>query len=191
MKIWNIIVDHKHIEETLIAYGFGPGFIQIFKTLYRNINARILINGFASESIKIERGVKQGDTLSCAIFIICIDPLLRNLNNNRRVKEVKLLRKNATNEEINYKGAAYADDISVICKKSNDCIQQVFYEYERLTKRSGLELNADKTEILNLNSKEKDKISFRYNDKSFAINTVKKLKYVVCIIASIQMKNIN
>ena len=38
-------VDHKYIEETLIAYGFGPGFIQIFKTLYRNITARILING--------------------------------------------------------------------------------------------------------------------------------------------------
>ena len=144
MKIWNIIVDHKHIEETLIAYGFGPGFIQIFKTLYRNINARILINGFASESIKIERGVKKGDALSCAIFIICIDPLLRNRNNNRRVKEVKLLRKNATNEEINYKGAPYADDISVICIKSNYCIQQVFYEYERLTKRSGLELNAER-----------------------------------------------
>ncbi len=83
-----------------------------------------------------------------------------------------LLRKNTSNEEINYKGAAYADDISVICKKSNDCIQQ----YERLTKRSGLELNADKTEILNLNSKGKDKISFRYNDKSFAINTVGKIK---------------
>jgi hypothetical protein len=142
-------------------------------------------------SIKIERGVKQGDALSCAIFIICIDPLLRNLNNNRRVKEVKLLRKNATNEEINYKGAAYADDISVICKKSNDCIQQVFYEYERLVKRSGLELNADKTEILNLSSKGKDKISFRYNDKSFAINTIGKIKFVVCIIALIQMKNIN
>ena len=92
--------------------------LQIFKTLYRNITARILIKGFASESIKIERGVKQGDALSCAIFIICIDPLLRNLNNNRRIKEVKLLRKTATNEEINYKGAAYADDISVICKKA-------------------------------------------------------------------------
>ncbi len=99
---------------------------------------------------------------------------MRNLNNNRRVKEIKLLRKNATNEEINYKGAAYADDISVICKKSNDCIQQVFYKYKRLTKRSGLKLNADKTEILNLNSNEKDKISFRYNDKFFAINTFKK-----------------
>jgi hypothetical protein len=40
--------------------------------------------------------------------------------------------------------------------------------------RSGLELNADKTEILNLNTKEKDEISFRYNIKVFAINTVQK-----------------
>ena len=89
--------------------------------------------------------------MSCAIFIICIDPLLRNLNNNKRIKVIKLRQKNATNEEINFKAAAYADDISVICQKSTDCIQQVFYEYERLTKRSGLELNADKTEILSLN----------------------------------------
>jgi hypothetical protein len=88
-------VDHKYIEETLIAYGFGPGFIQIFKTLYRNITARILNNGFASESIKIERGVKQGDALSCAIFIICIDPLLRNLNKNKKIKKVTIRRKNA------------------------------------------------------------------------------------------------
>jgi hypothetical protein len=46
-------VDHQYIEETLLAYGSGPGFIKIFKTLYRNITARILINGFASESIRI------------------------------------------------------------------------------------------------------------------------------------------
>ncbi len=86
-------VDHQYIEETLLAYGFGAGFIKILKNLYRNITVRILINGFASESIRIERGVKQGDALSCALFIICIDPLLRNLNNNKRVKEVKINRK--------------------------------------------------------------------------------------------------
>ena len=61
-------------------------------------------------------------------------------------------------------------------KKSIECIQQSFNEYERLTRRSGLELNADKTEILNLNSKEKDLISFNYNDKSFSINAVEKIK---------------
>jgi hypothetical protein len=61
-------------------------------------------------------------------------------------------------------------------KKSNDCIQPILYENERLTKRSGLKLIADKTEILILYSKEKDQISFRYNDKSFAINTIEKIK---------------
>ncbi len=169
-------VDHQYIEETLLAYGFGPGFIKIFKTLYRNITARILINGFASESIRIERGVKQGNALSCALFIICNDPLLRNLNNNKTIKEVKISKKKVKNVEINFKSAAYADDISVICEKSYECIQQVFYEYERLTQRSGLELNADKTEILSLSSKEKDQINFRYNDKSFEISTVEKIK---------------
>jgi hypothetical protein len=82
-------VDHKYIEVTLRAYGFGDGFVNIFKTLYKDIKARILINGFQSESIDIKRGVKQGYALSCAIFIICIDPLLRNLNNSKYVKEVK------------------------------------------------------------------------------------------------------
>jgi hypothetical protein len=76
----------------------------------------ILINGFASESIK--REVKQGDALGCAIFIICIDYLLRNLNNNKKVKEIKYRRKNATNETINFKGAAYAHEINIICKKA-------------------------------------------------------------------------
>jgi hypothetical protein len=69
-------VDHKFIECTLRAYGFGEGFINIFKTLYKDIKARILINGFQSESIDIKRGVKQGDALSCAIFIICIKQTL-------------------------------------------------------------------------------------------------------------------
>ena len=30
--------------------------------------------------ICILRGVKQGDALSCALFVLCIDPQLRNIN---------------------------------------------------------------------------------------------------------------
>jgi hypothetical protein len=79
-------VSHEYIEETLNVYGFGPYFLKTFKTLYKDITARILINGFTSEKIRIERGVKQDDALSCALFIICIDPLLRNINKNNQLK---------------------------------------------------------------------------------------------------------
>ena len=167
-------VSHKYIEETLEAYGFGPMYLKTFRILYNDITARILINGFFSESIRIRRGVKQGDALSCALFIICIDPLLRNINKNNRIKKIKITRKNRINEEITFKGAAYADDISVICEKSS--IQEVFNEYQRLTSRSGLELNADKTEILILNKSDNEETEIKYNNKYFKIMSVNKIK---------------
>ena len=171
-------VDHLYIEKTLIAYGFGPKFIRIFKTLYNKITARILVNGFKSEIINIERGVKQGDALSCAIFIICIDPLLRNINKNELIEKININinEENANNTNTNYKGSAYADDISVICKNNVNSIQQVFKEYDRLSNLSGLELNADKTEILTINNKHPSYITFNYNKASFTILSVCKIK---------------
>ena len=171
-------VDHQYIEKTLKAYGFGPNFIRIFKTLYNKITARILVNGFRSESINIKRGVKQGDALSCAIFIICIDPLLRNINKNVLIEKIDI-NINEVHEDLNnvdYKGSAYADDISVICKDNLSSIQQVFKEYDRLSNNSGLELNADKTEILKINSKHESYITFTYCGKSFTILSVTKIK---------------
>jgi hypothetical protein len=165
-------VDHSYIRKTLEAYGFGEHFIKTFQTLYKDISARILVNGFTTEPIKIERGVKQGDALSCSIFIICIDPLLRNLNSNSSIEEIKT----RSGEERSFKAAAYADDISVVCKNSTTCIQQVFKEYERLTNLSGLELNADKTEILSLDSSEEKLFGFEYNEECYHIRSVKRIK---------------
>jgi exonuclease III len=167
-------VSHEYIETTLKAYGFGPMYLKTFRTLYNEITARILVNGFFSDQIKIKRGVKQGDALSCALFIICIDPLLRNINKNKQIKEIRISKKNVTSREVFFKGAAYADDISVICDKRS--IQMVFNEYQRLTSRSGLELNAEKTEILILNKVEEERIKIEYNEKKFEIKTVGKIK---------------
>jgi hypothetical protein len=162
-------VNHQYIEETLKIYGFGVGFIEVFKLLYKDITARILVNGFQSKSIKIERGVKQGDALSCAIFIICIDPLLRNINKSEIITGVKI-------RNLSFKCGAYADDVSVICNRVESSIQGVFNEYNRLTERSGLELNADKTEILRLNSEEIKEITFSYNKTNIKIKTLQSVK---------------
>jgi len=169
-------VNHKYIEETLKAYGFGDGFLKVFRTLYKDITARIMVNGFASEKIKIERGVKQGDALSCALFILCIDPLNRNINEKKKIKQVKITSGRTIRKKINLKAAAYADDISVICENNRCSIQMVFDEYEKLTRLSGLELNADKTEILILNNERLETITITYNGQTTNIESVPKLK---------------
>jgi hypothetical protein len=70
-------VSHDYIRETLKAYRFGDKFINYFNTIYNGLSVKVLVNGFFSEKINIESGVKQGDALSCSLFILCMDPLIR------------------------------------------------------------------------------------------------------------------
>jgi len=171
-------VDHEYIRKVLKAYGFGEKFIGYFNTLYKDLEVRIMVNGFFSDKINIRRGVKQGDALSCSLFILCIDPLIRNINNNSNIRGVVIKGKNNNSPSVEIKASGYADDIAVVCQNDKKSLEQIFLEYERLTKMSGLELNADKTEILQLgrNNDQLEVYSFKYMNKQFTLTAVDKLK---------------
>jgi hypothetical protein len=138
-------VDHSYIKRILKEYGFGPSFSKMFDVLYKDITAKILVNGHFTKPINIKRGVKQGDALSCIIFILCIDPLLRNIDANNDIEGIQI--GPPANSNV-IKIGGYADDVFSMVKLEPKSIQGVFDEYQRLTVLSGLELNANKTEIL-------------------------------------------
>jgi exonuclease III len=171
-------VDHDYIRRVLKEYGFGEKFIGFFNTLYNDLDVRIMVNGFFSEKIDIGRGVKQGDALSCSLFILCIDPLIRNINNNSHIQGVIVKSKTNIRKSVEIKASGYADDIAVVCQNDRKSLENIFIEYERLTKLSGLELNADKTEILQLgrNSDRLETYNFRYMNNQFTLKAVSKLK---------------
>jgi hypothetical protein len=117
---------------------------------------------------KILRSVKQGDSLSCALFILCLDPLIRNIENNQEILR-------ADENTPGDKAGGYADDIFVIIKNDLNSLQNIFKEYERFGKCSGLILNADKTEILPINCNV-NRFGIRVYESEININTVDKLK---------------
>ena len=133
-------VDHRFIRKTLQAFGLN-NFVPIFDVLYKELKSDIIINGSTIDGYKILKGVKQGDALSCIIFIMCIEPLLRNLKENRNIERVESEQLPITIPNT----YGFADDITVITKRNNVCIEEVFRTYEEFTKASGLMLNADKT----------------------------------------------
>ena len=51
-----------------------------------------------------------------------------------------------------YKPGGFADDMNVICRDDQVSVQRIFLQYERLTRRSGLTMNTNKTEILALHT---------------------------------------
>lgn len=147
-------VDHKYISRSLKAYGFGDAFINAVMILYSNLQASVLINGFKTEMFKLEVGVKQGDALSCALFVICIDPLIRYIHNCDLVNGIKI-RSPFSLAEKELKLFGYADDINPIVR-DHASVRQVLQIYSKFSQISGICLNIDKTEVAILNSQQKD-----------------------------------
>ena len=136
-------VEHSYIRECLRKFGLAS-FVGIFDVLYSDLQSDIIINGRIVKGFKIKRGVKQGDALSCILFIMCMEPLLSNLESNRNIKGVR----SALAGEDLPKIYAFADDVNGLIANDATSLQEVFNEYGRLTNKSGLTLNADKTEIM-------------------------------------------
>ena len=177
-------VDHRYMAATLKKYGFSDKFIDMVKLLYRDIKADILVNGYRTVSIKIGRCVKQGDALSCALFILCLDPLIRNIENNSRIGAV-VVRTPMSNKKVKKKTGVFADDVGVVTQKSVESIREVYLEYRRFTERSGIALNENKTEILILKSEGQiftpTKFEIDLPNLSFTLSSVRQI--VICGIA--------
>ena len=136
-------VSHEYIESCLEKFGCKK-FIPIFRILYKELRTDILINGKTVKGFLIKRGVKQGDALSCILFIMCMEPLLRNIECNDEISPLT-----STTLGVSLpKSYSYADDVSCTVSDDETSLKGIFKEYERFTRMSGLELNADKTEAI-------------------------------------------
>jgi len=116
------------MHEVLQRYGFWENFIDTVKTLYNAIKANIMLNCYKSTKIKIARSVKQGDALSCALFILCVDPLIRKIETNPAIESVPLPRSNYYNIDIKGKIGAFADDVGMAVKNNSSTIKAIFDE---------------------------------------------------------------
>jgi endonuclease/exonuclease/phosphatase (EEP) superfamily protein YafD len=143
-------VNHDYIVSVLQRCSLS-NFIPLFKLLYSDLHNDIMINGKLGSGYNICNGVKQGDALSCSLFILAIEPVIRNINNNDNIDTI-------SSRAINYtwpKILGYADDLTILTKNNNQCIEEVFAEYEFFTRASGLKLNADKTEIFTIRNSDR------------------------------------
>ncbi len=141
-------VKHEYLVEVLKQCNM-PSFVPIFTLLYKDLSNDIIINGKIGKGYQIGNGVKQGDALSCSLFLLAIEPVIRNIMHNDHVRQI-------TSTKIHFtwpKLISYADDITIITENNTHCVNAIFAEYNKLTKASGLKLNAEKTEKFNITSR--------------------------------------
>ena len=146
-------VEHWYIKEILHKIGLTD-FCKTFELLYKGQEVKIVLNQNIAGSYNIKNGVKQGDALSCILFILGIEPLIKNIENDNSVVGVSI-----GNTRVP-KIVSYADDVACLIKPTQNNLDAIFRNYEYMTNLSGLKLNADKTEIIGLKCKDEYDVTY-------------------------------
>ena len=129
-------VNHDFLFKTMQAFGIGDTFISWVRTIYSNATSILNINGFFSEKIKLQRGVRQGCPLSALLYVLVIEVLAIQLRLNPNIVGFKV-----GGEKI--VSAHYMDDTTIIIKQ-NRCFKEVIKElesYEKATDAPELRMN--------------------------------------------------
>ena len=66
-------LEWSFIREMLIRIYLPQGLIKLIMRCISSVNTSILVNGVRLDQILPSRGIRQGDTLSLYIFIICME----------------------------------------------------------------------------------------------------------------------
>ena len=89
-------------------------------------------NGFLSEQIPLQRGLRQGCPLSLLLYVIQGELITININNNTSIKGIHI-----PNNTKQIKISQYADDSNLFLK-NQDSVNKVLQFFEKLNKATGI-----------------------------------------------------
>ena len=149
-------VSWTFIRRVLEVRDFPPNILKWFDILYKGSFSRVIYNGHISGKIELTRSCRQGDALSCYLFILVMDVIAKRIQSNNEIRGIGV-----ANEE--QKILMYADDTVCFIEPNERCIRKLFQELGWFAKFSGLRPNIEKTQAMWIGSGHKDTDIFESN----------------------------
>ena len=118
----------------------------MIKTLYSNPQASVKVNGSSSQAFTLERGCRQGCSLSPLLFAICIEPLAQLIRDDKNIKGIRI-------GEEEHKISLYADDVLLYLSDPITTIPHLKNITDKFGFYSGYTINIDKTEAMDISCK--------------------------------------
>jgi hypothetical protein len=136
-------IAHQAVWDSLHLMNVGQDLISQLKTLYNGANSAVLNYGTQTNWFQLLKSARQGDPEAACIFILLLEILLTRLR--RHVKGLKL-------DIGTLLALGYADDLTIFVESDTE-LQKVLCIIENFEKGSGLTVNREKSEILELGIK--------------------------------------
>ena len=133
-------VNHKFLFRVMETFGIGENFVGWVRRIYSNATSVLGINGFFSEKIPLQRGVRQGCPLSALLYVLVLEVLAVQLRSNPNIVGFTI-----GGEKI--VSVHYMDDTTIIIKQ-NRCFKEVIKELSQYSEASEAKVNYSKTKGL-------------------------------------------
>lgn len=167
-------VNRNKLFSALEEYNIPKKLIRAIESLYEDTMIRVKIGEEMSECEKINKGVRQGCPLSCILFNIYMDKIIRQWKATDP-KGVKI-----TNTE-QIETLLFADD-QVIVAENEDELQRSVFKLEKIAKEYGMKISTAKTKVIAFRGKEQKRSKIVVNGR--IIEQVGKFRYLGVDISS-------
>ena len=148
-------VPHEYIFEALKEIGFPAGLIEVIHNCFNQSSTKFRIGAEVSEEIMVRRGVKQGCPLSPLLFDICLEPLLRVVEEN-----CAQLGYHFGNTNITKTIQAYADDL-ILFSDNEQNMETLLNTVELFLNYSKLNINHTKCRTISIGERNGQRISLQ------------------------------
>ena len=135
-------VDRNYMFKCLKKMNYPQKYIQFIKIIYQETYSQVQNNGYFSDCITLEWGVRQGCPLSFPLYCTQNDVFTNSVNKDPNIKGTKL-----PGRKENLKPSQYTDDTSFLSTNFSD-IPFIFTQFSKYETATGCSLNIIKTEEL-------------------------------------------
>jgi hypothetical protein len=161
-------VPHTHLWYKLEEYGFHGKMLLALKSLYKDIQCRVRVNGNMTEYFRVQCGLTQGCLLSPFLFNMYINELcmeLKALNNGIDIN----------GESIN--SLLYADDLVLMAQNEND-LQEMLNTLECCCTKWKMNINYDKSKVMHIRPQSVERSRANFNCGCKPISFIDRYKYL-------------
>ena len=109
-------VDHSFLLAVLQKYGFEKRFLKWIQILIKNQESCVVNGGITTKFFSLDRGARQGDSISAFLFIIALEVSFFLIKSNNNFKGLYIY-------GFNFLYSAYADDRSFFFKNKKSVIE--------------------------------------------------------------------
>ncbi|KAL9989059.1 hypothetical protein ACROYT_G003567 [Oculina patagonica] len=149
-------VDRNIIWQLMHHYGIPSKFIKLIQDLYESSSCQVIHNGKLTESFEVSTGVRQGCLLSPMIFIMVVDWIMREVEDQGKTGIQWTLTTQLHDLD-------YADDICLLSQKLQH-MQAKTNNLAQIAETTGLRVSKEKTKVMRTKSKQRGKIKLNGED---------------------------